>query len=352
MDFAVFGSTPLARLLAGLLCQTHGRRTVLIGESHARYRLPRGIDLSLAAVTRPQSWAIFTTLVPETTRILGKIAGRQGWGHTDPVFFAETPAAREALGHVQHMAAGFGVASEAVPASLLGPNRDGIRLLDTVLLHRPVIEPALDRWLDDSGVSLIMPDRVEIADDGGTLILAGDQTFVAKQAILADDAAIMAYLPLRQWPTLLARRLMSSVLTTPMQPLSARIMAHVDTGTWLMQQDGGAIAATGPGSVGAAATRLAGLLNTPRPVEQAGQVSFKTLVTQDGAPAFGRAAGIGADIVVGLGAQGAFLAPALARWLTGAATPQEAAWFGERLVGRGDTPASVADYQPDCGAIA
>ncbi len=54
-DFAVFGGTPLARLLAGLLAAKHGRRVVFVGESLSGYRLPRSIDLTVAPLTRPKA---------------------------------------------------------------------------------------------------------------------------------------------------------------------------------------------------------------------------------------------------------------------------------------------------------
>lgn len=345
-DFAVFGSTPLARLVAGLLHQVHGRRTIFVGESHARYRLPRDIDLSIATMTRPRSWALLADLVPETTRLLGKVAGRNGWGHVDPLFFADAPLAQEALGHFQNMAAAFGFAAELVPVSLLGPGRLGVRMRDGVRLYRPIIEPALDRWLDEIGVTRVVAEHVELGQDGAASISSAGEAYTAVQAVLADDAAIIAYLPLRQWPILLARRTMSTIQTTPTAPLAAPVMAHVDTGTLLVQQEEGGIAAIGPGDLASAAARLSGLLSGGRQFRQAGQIGYRALVTQDGAPAFGRAAGAGADIVVGLGPVGAFLAPALARWLAGAASSQEAAWFGERLVGRSDTLISVADYRP------
>lgn len=345
-DLAIFGSSPLSRLLAGLLRQVHGKSVVFVGASHARYRLPREIDLSVGPITRPESWALLDEIVPETTRLLSKIAGRHAWHHVDPVFFADAQWAQEALGHVQHMANAFGISTEMVAPSKLGRDRAGIRLRDVVRLQRPIIEPALDHWLDELGVLRIQPDRVEIEPGGSAGIWVGETKYSARHAVLADDAAIIAHLPLPQWPRLLARRAMSSVLTTPTEPLVAKIMAHIDSGTLLAQQDEGGIAAIGPGDLGSAAARLSRLLADDRQLQQAGQVSYPTLVTADGAPAFGKAAGIGADIIIGLGPTGTFIAPALARWLAGEAAPNEDSWFGERLVGRDSSQNSVAEFHP------
>lgn len=343
-DLAIFGSTPLARLLAGLMRQSHGRSVVFAGASPARYRLPREIDLSVGMMTRPQSWDLVVRTVPETTRLLSKIAGRHALQHVDPVFFADGVAAQEALGHFHHMASAFGLATEIAAPSQLGRDRSGVRLRDAVRLQRPVTEPALDHWLDEVGVIRLSPNRVEIAQDGSARLSTGEAEHFAGQAILADDAAIIAHLPLPQWPRLLARRTMSTILTTPTAPLVSTIMAHVDSGTVLAQQDEGGIAAIGPGDLASTAARLAGLLSDNRQLQQAGQVSYPTLVTDDGAPAFGKAAGSGADVIVGLGQIGVFIAPALARWLAGEAAPHEGDWFGQRLINRTSNQGAVTDF--------
>lgn len=343
-EFAIFGSSPLARLLAGLLRQSYGKSVVFAGASPARYRLPREIDLSVGMMTRPQSWELLARTLPETTRLLSRIAGRHAVQHVDPVFFADGVAAQEALGHFHHMASAFGMATEIVAPSHLGRERSGVRLRDAVRLQRAVTEPALDRWLDEVGVTRLSPDRVEIGQDGSARLWTGETEQFAGHAILADDAAIIAHPPLPQWPRLLARRTMSTILTTPTAPLVGRIMAHVDSGTVLTQQDEGGIAAIGPGDLASAAARLSGLLADNRQLQKAGQVSYPTLVTGDGAPAFGKAAGSGADVIVGLGQTGVFIAPALARWLVGEAAPHEADWFGQRLINRTIDQGAVAEF--------
>ena len=65
-DFVVVGSTPLARLVAGLLASVHGKTVVFSGESQSGYRLPRGLDLSVAPITRPETWALLKAVLPES----------------------------------------------------------------------------------------------------------------------------------------------------------------------------------------------------------------------------------------------------------------------------------------------
>jgi hypothetical protein len=343
-DFAIFGSTPLAQLLAGLLASAHGRRVLLVGESQAGYRLVRGIDLSVAPVTRPDTWAMLSHGVPEATRLLSRIGGRAALSRVDPIFFAQGREHGEALSHVRHMAAGFGLAAEPVAPSLLGAGRSGVVLRDTIRINRPPLEAGMDGWLDRNGVSRVGAQKIEVASDGQVQVVAAGSAFQARQAVLCDDEAIMAWLPLRQWPQLLSRGPSTSILTVPTRPLPASIMLDFDSGTYLIQQAEGGVAAFGPGDMAELAQHVHALLGQNRPVEQAGQTSFQALATRDGAPAFGRVAGIGADVVTGLSCYGAFLVPALARWLSGTASSEEAAWFGARLVNRTHKSPPVDDY--------
>ena len=345
-DFAVFGSTPLAQMLAGVLASRHGRRVLLVGESQAGYRLPRGIDLSVAPMTRPESWAMLGQTLPEAIRLVGRVAGRSGTSRIDPIFFAEGGRDKEALGHLRHMAAGFGIAAEPVSPSMLGAGRTGVILRDAVRINRPALEIGLERWLTQASVERVSVQKATIANDGQVEVIAAGQGHIARQAVLADDEAIMAWLPLRQWPPLLRRLASSSILTTPTQQLAASIMLDLSSGVFLAQQREGGIAAFGPGDLADFSGRLQALLGPNRRVEQAGQTTFKALVTQDGAPAFGRAAGTGADVVAGLGCMGAFLVPALARWLSGSPAAHEAAWFEARLINRTARTAPVDEYAP------
>jgi hypothetical protein len=343
-DFAVLGATPLAHLLAGLLAGTHGRRVLLVGESQAGYRLVRGIDLSAGTITRPESWALLTRTAPENMRLVSRIGGRGALHRVDPILFAQGREHTEALSHMRHMAAGFGLAAEPVSSSLVGEGRIGVVFRDLVRINRPMLEAGIDRWLARGNVVRIGAQKVDIAADGAVQVLASGISYSARQAVLCDDEAIMAWLPLRQWPQLLRRITSSSILTTPTRPLAANIMLDLDSGTYLTQQAEGGIAAFGRGDLAEMASHLHALLGRNRQVEQAGQTSFQALATLDGAPAFGRVSGVGADVVAGLGCYGAFIAPALARWLAGDATPAEAEWFGARLVNRAGKTAPVDDY--------
>jgi hypothetical protein len=343
-DFLIIGSSPLARLLAGLLASHHGRTVLLQARDLAGRRLRPGVDLSVGAITRPESWALLAAAVPETTRLVRRIGKRAALTRLDPILFADRASGQAELGHIRHMAAGFGLAAERLPPHSLGPDREGLVLRDAVLLNRPVLEPALDRWLAQLGVRRLDPDLgIAVADDGRAVVTLDDASIEIGQTLLADDAAILAHLPDIAWPALLQRQDASLVLTRPVPPIAAPVMVALDTGIVLQQQAEGGVLAQGAGGMVGLAGQLGVLLGLPYAFEQAGQASFVRLGTRDGAPALGRVGGTGPDILAGFGPIGAFLAPALARWLCGVASPAENAWCAARLVNRDGSMAPVSD---------
>ena len=345
-DFVVAGSSPTARLIAGLLASVHGKRVVFSGESQSGYRLPRGLDLSVAPITRPETWALLKAGLPETLKLISRIGGRRAWTRVDPILFSEAAAGREALAHIRHMALAFGHAAERMPAAAIGPGRDGLLLRDAVLLHRPTLETALDAWLDQHGVRRLREDEVlNVRPDGSAELVAGTDRLDIDQTILADDAAIMGHVPAAHWPALLVRRIASTILTEPTRPIAATVMHRLDSGLTLVQQQAGrGVVAMGPGAIDPFAAALAVLLDREHQFRQAGQSSYETLSSVDAAPAVGRVRGTGPDILAGLGSTGAFLAPAIARWLCGKGTSAENDWLGARLVDRQPEPSQVADF--------
>lgn len=344
-DFAIIGSTPLARLVAGLLASAHGKSVVFMGESQSGYRLPRAIDLSVAPITRPESWALLKANLPEALKLLSRIGGRGAWSRIDPILFSETMAGKEALAHIRHMALGFGHAAELVPASAIGMGRDGLLLRDAVLLHRPTLEAGLDRWLDQHEVRRLRDDEtLAMRANGSAELISGEDRMEIGQTVLADDAAIIRHVPPALWPALLARQVTSTIATEPTRPMAAALMHRLDTGLTLVQQAGRGIAAIGPGAIDPFAANLGILLGKEREFRQAGQSSYEAVITADAAPALGRLQGSGPDVLAGLGPIAAFLAPAIARWLCGTAGPAENAWLGARLVDRKAVPSPVAEF--------
>ena len=344
LDFAVFGSSPLAGLVAGLLASRHKRSVVIVGDAQARYRLPRTLDMSVAPITRPETLALLKACLPDISKLITRIGGRHALRREDPIFFADGPAAREALGHFSHMARAHGMILETVPPAKIGADRAALRISDAVTIHRPGFEPAMEAWLSESGVRRLAPETANMAPGGATAIKAGDETLVARRAILIDDWAISRSLPGWQWPAQLLRQPHATILTASSRHLAGPIMVQLDSGTILVQHEEGGMAAMGPGSLSAFSGRLSTLLAETGQLQQVGQVGYEILLPSDGAPILGPIASDGPLILTGLGPIGAFLAPALARWLAGEASADETEWCEARRPDKRGLGRSVAEF--------
>lgn len=344
IDFAVIGATPLARLLTGQLATAHGKSVILVGQSQSAYRLPRALDLSVAAITRPESWALLTAGTPETLKLLSRIGGRGTWFRVDPILFARGAAEKEALAHIRHMAAAYGVSVERVPRPDLPSGDEGIVLRDAVQLHRPALESALDAWLDKNGVTRVAaPTLVAPNDHGGAEIHHENRQYSASQLILADDEALLEHVSPADWPSLLQIREAATILAEPTPALPAAVMQLIDNGTILAQSAARGVVGLGTGELEDFASEFKALIGADRPFVQAGQARYRRVLTKDGAPAVGRLGQTGSTVLAGLGLGGAFLAPTLGRWLCGAASDAENAWLNARVVSR-DTSSAVTDF--------
>ena len=342
-DFAVVGSTPLARLLAGLLASAHGKTVLFLGESHAAYRLPQGIDLSLAPITRPETWFLLQSVVPESLKLISRIGGRGTWSHIDPLLVAKGEEHREALAHVRQMALGFGYEAEPVSRLPSGVSGEGVLLRDAVLLHRAALEAKLDQWLTAQDVRKVPgSDGLVLHADGSGEVSVEGTTLECNRVVLADDQAVLQHLGAQLSPLLL-RQQSSTVFTAGVERSRIPLMLQLDTDLSILTQPGRGMVATGSGAILNVAERLRLLVPQQESFQPAGQSSFDTLAATDGAPALGCPGDTGVDVLVGLGPTGAFLAPAIARWLCGSASSTEAAWFEARHLMRDTAASAVAE---------
>ena len=346
VDFAVFGSAPLSGLVAGLLAAEHGKRVCLVGEPWSPFRLPRGYDLSVAAATRPETWALLHALTVETTKLLATV-GKGLTERIDPLAVAETSATISATSHMRHIATGYGYAVERLADRALTETGMVLKLRDVVQLVDARAGPALGAWLDRLGVRRFHPDAtsVTLRRDGSARLMVGGASVNAGRAVLADDAAILDRLDPDERDRVLHQRRAVAVLTEPAKPLKAPVISFLDRDVVLMQRgrSGGILALAG-GPEEDAMARIGACLGDVGPLRRAGQVSFRTLVTTDGAPLVGPAKGSRTSVFAGFGSAGAFFAPALARHLVGAASETEKAWLAAREPSRGNARQMVADY--------
>lgn len=341
LDFAIFGTSPLAALAAGLLALVHGRTVCLVSESRSEFRLARRLDLSVGAHTRPETWALLAATVPETVRLITSFAGRQAVARLDPLFVCETPQGIEALSHVRHVAAGLGQVIERA-GDLPGQTGHAYRFRDARLLVPAPFERALPLWLSGAGVRQVQIDQagVTLRRDGSCRIQAGDEMVTARQAVLCDGAMILRLLEPDERDRALVARRQATIVTEPTRALPAPVVLFPDQLVALHQRPNGGVTALADGRADSAALRIGKALSGQGTLRRAGQMDYRYADTGDGAPLVGPARGLKTLVAAGMGT---FFAAALARHLAGASSPDEAEYFTARATG-GDR-SLVADYR-------
>ena len=345
-DIAVVGSTPLAMLLAGLLAGQHRRRVIHVGEKQSGLRLPRGFDLSSGALTRPETWALLEHTTPETLRTISKAAGRESWSRANPLFLSEEPAGVEALAHIRHVAQDFGHEVEPVPLPRLRGGQQGWTLRDVAVLHRPALQAGLAGWVATQGVTYLEASQTHVSldGDGGGTLWSDEWQARATHLVLADDEAILGNVPPAELASFAVLRPRATLLLRALPQLAAPLVLQLDRDMVVVQTPGGGVSAVGDGGVDELAPALRHVTGPQAGWVQVGQARYHAVAAPDGAPLLGRINPTAPTVIAGLGTTGAFLAPALARWLARAPRPHEQDWIEARSPGRTMPDSTVAEF--------
>ncbi len=308
-DFAIFGASPFASLLAGLLAHDHGKQVLRIADPVSSQRLPRSIDLALPFAARPAAWRLVRDGEAEMRAILSTLEADRLLMPTDVQIVADTPQTQHALAHIRHVAAGFGVRIRAGRFTGLS------RLVGDITLGGSKVQSAPSR---DVVVGFTRAGAAALQIEGEELRAA--------QVVLADDAAILERLPEESRPALLVTEPMTATLTLPARRLAAPVMRFPDRGVTVLQRADLTVLAL-VGGDGEVERRLASCLPGPFPLRRQATTRYRRLISRDGAPVIGRLRPSRLFMVAAMGDAGLFLAPAVARLLAGAATASEKAWF-------------------------
>lgn len=329
-DIVVIGSTPLAGMLAGLLRERHQRSVALMVDPEAGYRLPRGIDLSMGPMTRPESFEMVLSGRDETLRLMSRFAERADLTSVDPVFVARSAQARIALAHVHHMAAGYGLVAER---HAYGRGGETLIVHDATLIRRDRFVPHLEAWLTRIGVDVVpgLPNAVRATGPGSFEVTAAGSTLGCGLAVLADADAIQAA-GVDDLPGL-ARRGIGIVLGQAGRGGAAGVKIDLDTGALVSADSAGAALGFGYGDETDGRGAIADLMELSAPLPLSARRWVDTLVSEDGAAVIGRLHEGLPFVIAGLGVSGFCLAPALARRIAGAASQAEDDWFAARAPG-------------------
>ena len=340
-DFAVLGSNPLALLLAGLLAGVHKKSVALVVETHSSFRLTRGFDLSVGPITRPETWALLANTVPEVRKLLASFGAKAAIERIDPLMVAETEAGSEALLHVRHLLLAHSIPIERLTADGAGDHlpRPGRAAPPPLAARRARSQSGSSATRSTASPPTASPSPCVATARASSAATKGSRS---TQVIAADDNAILAHLEAGEREKLLRVDSATTVLTEPMKSLPAPMTLVVDRGFALLQRKGGMVQALAAGGADTAARMGTRLSGTGR-IRRAGQTGFGALVPIDGAPLIGPVKSLKASVVSGFGPPAAFLAPAIARYFAGAATPEEQAYFTARESAK-DGRQSVSEF--------
>lgn len=349
VDFAILGSTPLAAVLAGMLSKQHGRDVCWAGAFAHTLRPQRGFDMSVAPLTRPETWRLLKECTPQLVEALD---GLEVTEHVDPLFIAKHQYGADVLSHMNNVAAGYGYAMERQAISddfaSAFQFRDAIRFL-----RRPFAE-ALPNWLAESGVHTIPTNNLKLqAKKTGLIHIEGDidEPIVAKHVVLADDDAIIRHIKPQNVSAYFHAISTIGYLVEPVGEMKSSVIHDVDTGMTIYQRNNGALDCVAPGLSKNLEPEICGHIGGTHSARLAGKTTFDVLHTKEGAALIGELRPTKAIVIAGFGATGLFQTPAIARLLAGTATEFETSYFTQRSTNQHpEFRLSVSEFQPFCAS--
>lgn len=320
-DFAVAGNSAFAALLALALARCSDARICLIGQTPVPTQVNGDLALSPCPTSRPETLQRALAGVADLRALLA--------GHGEPLFrranvtfAALTDKGQAAAGHARHLLSSFGIVTALLPetSSHAGFTAEGIWILQTGALFA-----GLAARLEAAGV--VVAGRITNLQVGQESVTFGHGAAraAAKVLIVTDGEVDDA---LGVLPDSVATGMRTAVLTDPVPASAGRIVLDVETGGYMTGRSDGRVEALTPGGDTA---EIAEWLGTFLPQDTQTRIIAtsrrKVLLSRDGAALIAPLPQQAATLAIGFGASGAFLAPALARFLTNTATADEAAWL-------------------------
>ncbi|WP_417580479.1 hypothetical protein [Pelagibacterium sp.] len=336
---AVVGASPFAWLLAGLLASDHSRAIVLLSPPPNPYALRPLPSLSVAPVTRPETWSIVSAHAKPALRRLGRIVPNIV-ERIDVRVLAHSIQASIALGHMRHVAEGFRQPIDPIETS---PHGTSMGLRDVSLIDSSAFYQAAPAWLAASNVAVLNSvDGLKIRRDG----TARFGTTSIDQVILADDNAIIEWLDADDISQFARIEHWSGVQTASQKAARYRAGIDLDTGTVFSQTGDGVIHAAARNDDGKALLRIADCLALDSAPRVAARTEFARLFSHDGAPMLGPTRRGKIYVVAGLGPLDLILAPLIAGIVCERASGIEAEWAAAHGADLRQPRSEVAEFHP------
>lgn len=343
-DFAIAGSTPLCGVLAGILARDHGAKVCRIGHFVDALLPQRGFDISAGPITRPDTWRLLKSSVPETVKLLNGISNAKVYERIDYGMVALGKAGVHGLDYIQNAARGYGAQTERLPDS--SSYRTAYAFRHTVrTLRRPLIA-ALPAWLDAQGVVDIEPAdaRIRKAQNGPISVNWSGGEAEIGTLILAGDAAMLAHGHQGDVQSLFHKLPMAALLLETSPKLVTPVMQAIDAGLTLYQRSNGALDCAGHGKASELGQAAAAYFEDGEKLRLAGSAVFDSLLSRDGGAVFGAKARKNVIYLGGLGVTGLFQAPAIARHLAGKSNTLEADYFKSCAPPKGEKLKRVGEF--------
>ena len=326
-DFAVLGSSPFAALLAIALVVNHKKNVCLVQKLPAPLQLVRDVGLSVAPVTRPETWSLLTHSNGNLNTLLG---GRAPSILTriDAIFAAYSHAGVDALGHIRHMAAAFGHITTPFSKKKLGAYSSGFAFEGVKRFrHRPFYETLPD-WLTEIGVTVLEPARTEISVGRKYAVLDSGEGARRADAVIVTDADVGSkLLALPKLKQLCAISTSTALLSEPGGKSIFPVICDIDANAQYCAHPDGRLECVVHGNSKSAQQWLSRNLPTNTETRLAGMVEFPVLRSTDGAPIIGQVSASRLYLALALGQSAPFMAPAVARHFAGNGTPSEDIFF-------------------------
>ncbi len=343
---AIVGSSLLSGLLAGLLAREHSRNVCLIVDPSIQHRLSREINISVDCITRPETLEMLTHLQVEALRLLARIGGTRAIRGINPVFSSAAGAGADALAHMYHVARGCGYEVEDITLAQLPHIKAALRIRGAKCVERRVFWMALERWLLAGGVKIVKNTDLGLSfkRDGSGTVAGADITVEFERLIFGDEQALGRFARPGSLASHFAATQITAMLSEPDDRLKERVVLGPEDEFCAFGTREGLFEILARGSPNDLGMQVGRFVPDAHLLRRAGQSTFKTVRTVDGAPMLGRLGRGGGWAVAGFGRAGLFMAPAIARYLAGRPRPLEEEYFLARSADSSRKSAWISEF--------
>lgn len=340
LDFLVVGSTPMATMLAFYLRRSHRCEVGVLADPPHPLRVSRGFDISVSALTRPESWQVLKACTKEVERTIGGF-DRKMLETTDVAMTGHGERAGAALGHIRHMSSAFGVLSEPLTRDMTVRYGGGFVVRGATRLKRRKFNESVRAIIEGIGATWLTFADCQMEWGSGPIRLeTGEMAFVADTAIVCDAGLAAQISPALAWPSELETIEHCGLMTEPGAQASWPCLMDVGNEGLACSHPDGRLEAWVAGNSHRAEKWLAGMLAHGSQTRLSGRVLERSITSKDRGPVVAQLARSHVHVALGFGASEVFFTPALARHFAQKAQDHERTFFEARGIGARRGPAS------------